>query len=105
MPRDGSYAWDGRTPPLVLALTGGGFQGYFTALVLAHLEETLGSPCCRIFNLIAGTSIGGIIAVGLAFGIPARRIADVIAESGPSIFPPLRFKRARRVFGPPYSAQ
>ena len=66
------YGWDGRSPPLILALTGGGFRGYFTALVLARVEELLGAPCHRVFNLIAGTSIGGIIALGLAFGIPAR---------------------------------
>jgi len=56
-------AWDGRRPPLILSLSGGGFRGYFTALVLARLEEMLESPCYRIFNLIAGTSIGGIIAI------------------------------------------
>jgi patatin-like phospholipase/acyl hydrolase len=88
--------WDGRTPPLVLALSGGGFRGYFTALVLAKLEEQLGRPCYKIFNLIAGTSIGGIIAVGLAFGIPARRIAEIIAKSGPAIFPPNRRRSSRR---------
>lgn len=102
---DASSVWDGRKPPLILALSGGGFRGYFTALVLAHLEERLGSPCHKIFNLIAGTSIGGIIAIGLAFGIPAKRIADVIATSGPAIFPPLRFKTLRRTVGPPYSSK
>ncbi len=102
---DPRYAWNGRSPPLILALTGGGFRGYFTALVLAEIEKLIGAPCCRVFNLIAGTSIGGIIAIGLAFGIPARTIADRIAERGPSIFPPLRLKRARRLLGPPYASE
>jgi predicted acylesterase/phospholipase RssA len=101
---DPRYAWNGRSPPLLLALTGGGFRGYFTALVLAELEQLIGAPCGRVFNLISGTSIGGIIAIGLAFGIPARTIADSIARHGASIFPPLRFKRARRLFGPPYAS-
>lgn len=97
------YGWDGRSPPLILALTGGGFRGYFTALVLARVEELLGAPCHRIFNLIAGTSIGGIIALGLAFGIPAGRIAQIIGRYGEDIFPSFRLKGLRRLFGPPYS--
>lgn len=98
-----SREWDERTAPLILALTGGGFRGYFTALVLARIEEQLGTPCHKIFNLIAGTSIGGIIALGLAFGIPARTIAQIIGQYGDDIFPPYRLKGLWRVFGAPYS--
>jgi patatin-like phospholipase/acyl hydrolase len=36
--------------------------------------------------LIAGTSVGGIIALGIAAGVPARRIADAFAERGECIF-------------------
>lgn len=97
------YGWDERSPPLILALTGGGFRGYFTALVLARIEEQIGAPCHKVFNLIAGTSIGGIIALGLAFGIPARTVAQIIGQYGDDIFPPYRFKGLWRLFGPPYS--
>jgi len=92
-------------PPLILALSGGGFRGYFTALVLARLEKLLGAPCHKVFSLIAGTSIGGIIAIGLAFGIAAETIAAIIEEFGPAIFPRRRFKNARRLLGPPYSPE
>ena len=97
--------WDQRSPPLILALTGGGIRGYFTALVLARIEKQTGLPCHKVFNLIAGTSIGGIIALGLAFGVPAQTIANTIDEFGLTIFPAYRFKKLRRLFGPPYSAE
>src|ERR1043166_7270522 len=66
------YGWDGRAPPLILALTGGGFRGYFTAMVLARIEQSIGVRCCQVFNLIAGTSIGGIIALVLAGAVRPR---------------------------------
>ena len=97
-------SWDSAPQPLILSLTGGGFRGYFTALVLARIEEMLGAQCYKVFDLIAGTSIGGIISIGLAFGIRADLIASMIAELGPQIFPPRRFKRTRGFFGHLYSA-
>lgn len=99
-----SSEWDERTTPLILALTGGGFRGYFTALVLARIEEQLAAPCHKVFNLIAGTSIGGIIALGLAFGISAQEIATTIGDFGNKIFPDSRFKKLRRLLGPTYTA-
>jgi predicted acylesterase/phospholipase RssA len=93
----------GGPQPLILALTGGGFRGYFTAQVLAHVEGLLGAPCRTIFDLFAGTSIGGIIALALANGVPANTIATTIREKGPDIFPSLRFIKGRRMLGAPYT--
>ena len=47
----------------ILSLSGGGFMGLYTACVLAELEEQIGKPIAGCFDLIAGTSIGGIIAL------------------------------------------
>ena len=52
----------------ILSLSGGGFLGLYTAAMLAELEERSGKPLNQCFDLIAGTSIGGIIALGLAAG-------------------------------------
>lgn len=71
----------------ILSLSGGGFLGLYTATVLAELEERSGKPLNQCFNLIAGTSIGGIIALGLAAGRPASHIRDAFIEHGPRIFP------------------
>ena len=71
----------------ILSLDGGGIKGAFTASVLATLEEDTGYAVADHFDLIAGTSTGGIIAIGLGLGLPARRICDFYAEKGSTIFP------------------
>jgi predicted acylesterase/phospholipase RssA len=72
----------------ILALSGGGFRGLYTAEILARLEaENAGLPLARRFDLIVGTSIGGILSLGLACEIPAMKLAQVFEEEGPNIFP------------------
>jgi len=105
MPVDREAYWTSTgEPPLILSLSGGGFRGYYTAQVLAAVERRLGAPCNKIFNLIAGTSIGGIIALALANGVPAAEIVRIIKAQGESIFPPLKLVGLRRMWGPPYNA-
>lgn len=70
----------------VLALSGGGFRGLYTAEVLARLEAHLGEPLARRFDLIAGTSIGGILALALACEIPAARMVELFETEGKNIF-------------------
>lgn len=70
----------------VLALDGGGIRGIFTASFLTALEELSACRLGSYFDLIAGTSTGGIIGLALAFGIPARRILDLYLERGEQIF-------------------
>ncbi len=73
-------------PFQILALSGGGYRGLFSAHILAKLEEQAGRPIGECFDLIAGTSIGGIIATGLALGKPAKQIRDVFEQKGEDIF-------------------
>ena len=56
----------------ILSLGGGGIKGAATAAYLAHLEQAADRPIAECFDLIAGTSTGGIIA-SLTHNI-ARRI-------------------------------
>lgn len=70
----------------VLSLSGGGFLGLYTASVLAELEAWAGEPLGRRFDLIAGTSIGGILALALAFEIPMARLVQLFSEHGPAVF-------------------
>lgn len=74
-------------PFQILSLSGGGFLGLYTAAVLAELEERSGKRLIDCFDLIAGTSIGGIIALGLSAGKSATEIRDAFIEDGPKIFP------------------
>ncbi len=79
----------------VLAIDGGGIRGIIPAIVLAVIERAAGKPICRLFDLIAGTSTGGILALGLTKPDPQNpsrphdRAEDLIAiyeEQGPTIF-------------------
>lgn len=71
----------------ILSLSGGGFLGLYTAAVLAELEERSGRRLNECFDLFAGTSIGGIVALGLAAGRSAVEIRDAFITNGPRIFP------------------
>ncbi|MCC8626475.1 CBASS cGAMP-activated phospholipase [Xanthomonas vesicatoria] len=74
-------------PPLhVLALSGGGYRGLYTATVLAELEQVLGRPIAQHFDLICGTSAGGMLALGLANEIPASELKDLFEKHGGRIF-------------------
>ena len=70
----------------ILSIDGGGIKGMFAATFLAEMEKNTEEPLWRHFDLIAGTSTGGIIALGLALGIPAARIRDLYESEGPGIF-------------------
>ncbi len=70
----------------ILSLDGGGLRGMFSAAVLARLEEDLDVRVVDHFDLIAGTSTGGIIALGLGLGMSPRDILQFYTDHGPRIF-------------------
>lgn len=70
----------------VLALSGGGYRGLYTATVLAELETALGRPIASHFDLICGTSAGGMLALGLAAEIPALELKALFEDHGSRIF-------------------
>jgi len=70
----------------ILALSGGGFKGLFTAVILEKLEEDFGFPIANKFDLLAGTSIGGIIALALAAEIPTNKIKELFINNKEKIF-------------------
>ncbi|WP_417476554.1 CBASS cGAMP-activated phospholipase [Maricaulis sp.] len=70
----------------ILSVSGGGFMGLYAASVLAGLEEEYGGPLGDYFDLIAGTSVGGIIGLGLASGSSAASIKQAFIEYGPTVF-------------------
>jgi len=72
----------------VLSLTGGGFRGLYSARVLQELEQRAGRPIGQCFDLIAGTSIGGILALAVAFERPMDDVIRAFRDYGPKIFPP-----------------
>lgn len=70
----------------ILCIDGGGIKGVFPAAFLADIEEKLDKPIVDYFDLIVGTSTGGIIALGLGMGLSAKEILDFYERRGPTIF-------------------
>ena len=82
----------------ILSIDGGGMRGLFPASFLAGIEERYlnGQSVADYFDLIVGTSTGGIIALGLGAGLKASEMRDLYVERGREIFPPR--SGLRRVF-------
>lgn len=77
----------------VLSIDGGGIRGIIPAMVLAEIEKTTGKSIAESFDLIAGTSTGGILALALTIpgdgGKPRYTAEDLIAlyeKEGSRIF-------------------
>lgn len=73
----------------ILSVDGGGIKGLFPATVLAELESRYlgGRSVASYFDLVAGTSTGGILALGLGAGLTATSLADLYAQRGADVFP------------------
>jgi patatin-like phospholipase/acyl hydrolase len=90
----------------VLSIDGGGIRGIIPALVLAELEQRSGRRIADLFDLIAGTSTGGILACALAApgegDTPAWRAEELVGlyeSEGHNIFSRSVFQRLRSVEG------
>jgi uncharacterized protein len=98
----------------ILSLSGGGYLGLYTAVVLAALEQRIGEPLGRRFDLVAGTSVGGLLAMAIAFELPLSVIVDIFKTRGEEVFsgrnlpsgPMTRLlDLTRSVTGPKYSGR
>ena len=85
----------------ILSIDGGGIRGLIPALVLAEIERRTGRRIGQLFDLIAGTSTGGIIACALAKPEPltAEDVAELYVDEGPEIFRKGLLKRLVSVEG------
>ena len=64
----------------ILSLDGGGIKGLFAAAILTKLEEDLNINIIDHFDLIVGTSTGGIIALALGLAIQPKEIVKFYVE-------------------------
>lgn len=71
----------------ILTIDGGGIKGLYSAAFIAGLEKRFNKQIADCFDLIAGTSTGGILALALAAKIPAKDIVKFYKDWGPKIFP------------------
>jgi uncharacterized protein len=85
----------------ILAIDGGGIRGIIPALVLAEIERRSGRRTFELFDLIAGTSTGGILACALCAPepLPAEKLVALYEEEGPEIFSRSVFQEIRSAGG------
>jgi len=88
----------------ILSIDGGGIKGVFPASFLTTIEDSIGDRVSNYFDLIVGTSTGGIIALGLGLGLPAKDILSFYEEKGSAIFKGNKlFRGVIQLFSPKYN--
>ncbi len=85
----------------ILSIDGGGVRGIIALEQLMLFEQTLSQPLSKHFDLITGTSTGGIIAAMLATGVTAEAILEFYYRNIEAIFAKNFFRRG--IFRPKYS--
>ena len=71
----------------ILAIDGGGIKGLYSSTILEHLEKKHGVSCSDCFDMLCGTSTGGMITLGLSLKLPAADMSQIYSERGKEIFP------------------
>ncbi|HCT83881.1 MAG: patatin [Candidatus Margulisiibacteriota bacterium] len=87
----------------VLSIAGGGIRGIIPAIVLCEIEKRAKNRAAKLFDLIAGTSTGGILALGITKPHPgkpepefsAKDLVNLYENEGESIFPGSLFNELR----------
>ncbi|HEX6605762.1 MAG TPA: patatin-like phospholipase family protein, partial [Chloroflexia bacterium] len=74
-------------PQRLLSIDGGGIRGILPLCQLVELERVTGQLTQKSFQFVAGTSVGAIIAAGIAAGIPAARLLDRFISMAGQVFP------------------
>jgi patatin-like phospholipase/acyl hydrolase len=93
----------------ILSIDGGGIRGIIAAVLLNALEAEVGRPLAEVFDLIAGTSTGGIIALAIGtrpnHGQPysSSDLVELYQNCGTRIFTKHWYSGAKALVGPKYS--
>jgi patatin-like phospholipase/acyl hydrolase len=89
----------------ILSIDGGGIRGVIPAVILSEVERRAGRPIHELFDLVVGTSTGGLIALALAAPAPgggaraASDLVDLYEREGSNIFKRSLWKRLTSVGG------
>lgn len=85
----------------VLSLRGGGIRGYSTAILLQELERRINRPLAEVFDLVVGTSVGGILATGISLRLTGEQLCGFFESEGSTIFKARRFAKMLKALGHP----
>lgn len=88
----------GKHPFKILCIDGGGIKGLFSAQILAKFEEVYDTKISEQFDLICGTSTGGIIALAASANISMSDVVNFYKEKGPKIFAQKRKKNLGKLW-------
>ena len=73
---------------LILSIDGGGMRGMIAVAMLAELETLTGKSCSQLFDMVAGTSTGAIIAAGIGLGYTAQELLEEVYRTRlPEVLP------------------
>jgi uncharacterized protein len=93
----------------VLAIDGGGIRGIIPATILSEIQKRLARDLAEVFDLIAGTSTGGIIALGIGTRCKddgpysPSELVDLYVQNGPAIFKKNLLTPEKEIVHPKYS--
>lgn len=87
----------------ILSIDGGGTRGLIPAIILNRLQQELDQPIAHYFDLIAGTSTGGLIALALSqpdsTTETTKELVELYRKRGKEIFPQSFFSQLTSLWG------
>lgn len=83
----------------ILSIDGGGTRGIIPATILDCIATDLGKHPTQLFDLFAGTSTGGMLSIGLTFGLPTSRLIQLYRDEAKEIFHDTGWDDLRDGFG------
>ncbi|GAB6393800.1 MAG: patatin-like phospholipase family protein [Bacteroidales bacterium] len=83
----------------ILSIDGGGIKGLYSSTILQVLEERYNCKTYECFDMLCGTSTGGLIALALSAGKTAKEISEMYINHGASIFPQKWNRLLKQIFG------
>ena len=86
---------------VILSIDGGGMRGMISIAMLAELERLTGKTCQQLFDMVAGTSTGAIIAAGIAIGMTAQQLLEVVLGLAEVLSQGVEERTIRRRIGGP----
>jgi uncharacterized protein len=87
MTTENGFAFNPEGKRTLLSIDGGGMRGVIPLMILVHLEERTGKPAYELFDMVAGTSTGAVIAAGMGMGLTAQEMLEqVYRDKLPSAF-------------------